>query len=251
MKFLASIILLLTSVVAFGQEVAEDNRTFRIGLKASPNLSWLKEDKIETEQGKMGLGLNYGLETDILISNNLWVSTGMNINTFGGGYNANLSDTTSRIYLFTETDTMQMVSRRYTFSTVTLPLTVKMKTKEVGYITYWGQFGLNVSYAYKARATKNRVLINNLEGELDDREEEMDIIDDSNPIRLDLNIGLGGEYSLVGNTSLLFGLNWENGILRSLKKNSEVLLLEEDGNLSSLPQQVKSNSIVLSVGILF
>lgn len=248
MKFLASIILLLTSVIAFSQEA---DRNFRIGLRAQPNLSWLTEDRIETEKGNMSLGFNYGLVTDFHLSNNLWFATGLNVNSFGGSINANQADSSMTLHLMTATDTLQFTSRKYTFSTVSIPLTIKMKTKEIGYLTYWGQFGLNASYTYKARATKNNVIISGTETELSGANEEMDIISDSNPIRVDLNIGLGAEYSLAGSTSLLMGLNWENGILRSLQKESELLLLENNGVFSPLTQQIKTNSVVLTIGILF
>lgn len=248
MKFLASTILLLTSILVFSQDT---DRNFRIGLKAQPNLSWLAEDRIETEQGKMSLGFNYGLVTDFHLSNNLWFATGINVNSFGGSINANQADSAMTLHIFTNTDTLQMISRKYTFSSVSIPLTIKMKTKEIGYLTYWGQFGINASYVYKARATKNNVIISGTETELSGANEEMEIIDDSNPIRFDLNIGLGAEYSLAGSTSLLMGVNWENGILRSLKRESKLILVQNSNNFSPLKQQIKSNSVVLTVGILF
>ena len=97
----------------------------------------------------------------------------------------------------------------------------------------------------------------------------MDIIEDRNPILLDMNIGIGGEYNLAGNTSLMVGINYKSGILRVLNKESSILKTSNESqiladgdaatssdtwnsaNLVTLTQQFKSNSIVLTVGILF
>jgi len=269
MKFLAAIILLLTSTIVFSQEA---EKKFRLGLNIAPNLSWLTEDRIETQPGKMSLGFNYGVTTDFLISNNLWFATGLNVNQFGGGIADDPNSDALNINLLTvdSTNIYAIDSRKYTFSSVTIPLTFKAKTKEIGYITYFGQFGADLSYVYKARATKNLVKSGNEINELNEPNSEMDIIKDRNPILLDMNIGIGGEYNLAGNTSLLFSVNYKSGILRTLKAKSKILKTSNksqilpDGDqttanntwkdtdlLNPLKQQFKSNSIVLTVGILF
>ena len=270
MKFLAAFILLLTSTIVFSQEA---DKKFRLGLNLAPNLSWLTEDKIQTEAGKKSLGFHYGVTTDFLISNNLWFATGLNVNQFGGGIADNQSDTLNINLMTVDSASIRAIdSRKYTFSSVTIPLTFKAKTKEIGYITYFGQFGVDLSYVYKARATKNVVKNIDVSGleELKEPNSEMDIIKDRNPILLDMNIGIGGEYNLAGNTSLMVGINYKSGILRVLNKESSILKISNasqelaDGDretalntwnskslLADLPQQFKSNSIVLTVGILF
>ncbi|MDC6464934.1 porin family protein [bacterium] len=267
MKFLAAIILLLTSTIVFSQEA---DKKFRLGLNIAPNLSWLTEDRIETQPGKMSLGFNYGVTTDFLISNNLWFATGLNVNQFGGGIADNQSDTLNINLITVDSANVYAIdSRKYTFSSVTIPLTFKAKTKEIGYITYFGQFGVDLSYVYKARATKNLVKSGTEINELNEPNSEMDIIEDRNPILLDMNIGIGGEYNLAGNTSLLVGINYKSGILRVLNKESSILKTSNESqiladgdaatssatwnsaSLGTLTQQFKSNSIVLTVGILF
>jgi hypothetical protein len=267
MKFLAAFILLLTSTIIFSQEA---DKKFRLGLNIAPNLSWLTEDRIETQPGKMSLGFHYGVTTDFLISNNLWFATGLNVNQFGGGIADNQSDILNiNMITVDSTNVYAIDSRKYTFSSVTIPLTFKAKTKEIGYITYFGQFGVDASYVYKARATKNLVKNGTEIIELNEPNSEMDIIEDRNPILLDMNIGIGGEYNLAGNTSLMVGINYKSGILRVLNKESSILKTSNESqiladgdaatssdtwnsaNLVTLTQQFKSNSIVLTVGILF
>ena len=54
--------------------------------------------------------------------------------------------------------------------------------------------------------------------------------EDVNLFKLGLNIGLGVEYNLVGNTSLLVGLNWINGFTNVLKKKSNEIFYNSNSN---------------------
>ena len=41
---------------------------------------------------------------------------------------------------------VQLKSRTYKNNYVTIPVGIKMKTKEIGYMTYFGEFGLNLAF---------------------------------------------------------------------------------------------------------
>ena len=61
--------------------------------------------------------------------------------------------------------------------------------------------------------------------------------------------------NLSGSTSLLIGLNYNLGFTNVVKKDSEYLQKRTNtGGVSTygpLPQTIKSNAIVLTVGVLF
>ena len=80
---------------------------------------------------------------------------------------------------------------------VELPLTVKLKTNEIGYMTYFGQIGFDagVRVAAKGRA------------EGGDYE---DIGEFSNILRVALVVGGGLEYNFSGNTSAIIGVKYSN-----------------------------------------
>ena len=269
-RIFGTLIILLFSTQINAQVEAEIAKNFRIGLKATPNLGWLAEDKNTTERNGMSLGFGYGLQTEFRLSSSLSFVTGLEVDYMAGGINYISYDSTktnpynSSVHLMITdtdgnvTDTMQIMSRKYGFNMVTIPLTIKGKTKEIGYLTYWGQFGFNASYLYKARASKNSVYENNLQSELDGQYAEIDVLNETNPLRLGLTLGFGAEYNLFGSTNLLFGINYNKGITNTLKKDSRSLLDNKynnfDGGLhssSALQQIIKSDAVVLTVGILF
>ena len=41
--------------------------------------------------------------------------------------------------------------RKYKVNYVTIPIGLKLKTKEIGYLTYFGEFGGNIGIPYKTR----------------------------------------------------------------------------------------------------
>ena len=78
-----------------------------------------------------------------------------------------------------------------------------------------------------------------------------------------LTFGLGAEMNLSGTTSLTFGLNYNLGFTNFVKGTSDYLAKRtNDANYSyptsqtnvtttKMPQVIKSNSIALTVGVLF
>lgn len=85
---------------------------------------------------------------------------------------------------------------------INIPLGLKLKTNEIGYLTFFTHLGLNAGINIKAI------------GEIDSYELNNENI--SKEIKL-LNmgyfIGAGFEYSIGGNTALVLGLTYTNGFL--------------------------------------
>ena len=76
-----------------------------------------------------------------------------------------------------------------------------------------------------------------------------------------LNFGLGVEMNLSGSTSLLIGANYNLGFTNVVKKESGYLEKRTNGptydidpndyTQTKMPQVIKSNGVVLTVGVLF
>lgn len=68
-----------------------------------------------------------------------------------------------------------------------------------------------------------------------------------------LNIGAGTEWNLSGTTSLVFQLNYLLGFTNVAKSESDYLRKQTVGTAdgSALKQNLKSNSIGLTIGVLF
>jgi hypothetical protein len=125
-----------------------------------------------------------------------------------------------------------------------------MKTNEIGYMTYFGQFGLITGIKTKARATDNAAKFD-LENKTAAKEAEisdLNIDDDMQLFRFQLSIGGGAEYNISGSTSLVFGINYNLGFSNVLRKTSRYIT---DMSHNSIKQNTSAHNVALTVGILF
>ncbi|HRS54081.1 MAG TPA: porin family protein, partial [Bacteroidales bacterium] len=214
------------------------------GLKVSPAMSWIKPDIKTISYEGSRININGGLITDFNFTNNYAFSTGFEIISFGGklGYPNSTADS---VYYIPSEDTIPflLLNRTYRLRYVNLPLTLKLKTNQIGSMVYYGQFGFDMGLRWRALADdegyQKRITTTN---------KDVTVQEDVSFFRLSLNVGLGVEYNLAGNTSLLIGANYNNGFTNAFRKESKVLA---NKNGSRLKQNAFANYVALSVGVLF
>jgi hypothetical protein len=217
----------LFTAAAFAQS---SNSKFHFGVKAQPALAWFRvdaPDEAHVESDGLPFGFGYGLITDFGFTDRYSFSTGLEVAYRGG---KTLSSTTITSAGNTVTTT---VKTKYSLQFVELPLTLKLRTNEIGYMTYYFQVGVAPGYAIRTRG----------EIKVNDKvyESNKDVGSDINEFNLSMIIAAGAEYNISGNTSLLFGLTFNNGFLDII----------DDDQYSG--QEVKgfSNYLALTVGIMF
>ncbi|MGL5892881.1 MAG: hypothetical protein ACRC3B_23515, partial [Bacteroidia bacterium] len=130
----------------------------------------------------------------------------------------------------------------------TIPLTLKLKTNEIGYLTYFGQFGVNASVRARSRVNDE---INLVPGGAGETPEKLMNSNDMQLMKLALNGGLGAEYNIQGSTSLVFGINYINGFTNVAKKESRYLFRTPTNNNNALKQDFRANAVQITVGVLF
>ncbi|MFA6924225.1 MAG: porin family protein [Bacteroidales bacterium] len=232
--------------ISYSQSKPND-KNFRFGLKAVPSLAWMKPDSKLFESKSPKFCFAYGLMTDFNFTSNYAFSTGIEITNNGGTLVFPIPPDDSTYYK-PEKDTSKkfyILNRNYKLRYITLPVLLKLRTNEIGSMTYFGQFGVDVGFKIKALA--------NDEGKTEGTSnvttnEAVDIASDINFLRLALNIGLGFELNLAGTTSLVVGVNYNNGFTNVLKKDSKDLF---DKKGIALKQNAISNFVSLTLGILF
>lgn len=229
-----SISLLLLLMMAFGSFAQDSGSSFHFGLKAAPSLAWLKvDDGLEGNGSK--IGFTYGLITEFNFSDRYAFATGLDVTYRGGKVksqdiikNVNQTDSLTR---FGEAN--------YTLQYIELPITLKLKTNEIGYLTYYLQAGLtpginiraraNTKVYYEKPANATHPTPNPSEGD------DVDVKDGINSLNLSMVIGGGIEYTLSGSTVLLAGIEFNNGFVDVI-----------DGN-----GKANSNFLALKLGVLF
>lgn len=252
-------IALLSTVLTF----AQDFQKYKIAAVVNPGVAWVKPDsKFITNEGN-AVRFGFGLNMDIHFTENYAFGTGLIISRHGG----NLS------YLETgkkdNVDYVWSTTREYKLQYAEVPLSIKLRTNEIGYITYWGQFGIVPGININAKANdeidyllertndngdgtfswkgSDRISVSN---------EDEDIKDDVKIFRVGLLIGAGIEYSLSGNTAVVAGIMYNNGFTNILNND---LVTTDDGDKTVFeagkPKTAKlkamSNTLSLTVGIKF
>ena len=265
-----------------------NDKDFRFGLKIEPSFNWLSPDRAEKfESGGIKMGFGIGAMTDFKLGGNVWLSTGVAVDFNGAklNYLDNTISDTSGFYpgyfhyssgqssgvvsvddvntalldpdttIFSDYSFFQLESRSYKVQYVNIPLFIKMKTAEIGYLTYFGQFGLNTSIKTKARATDGGVIISGTNIALTDLD-DLDIEKEVNLFKVAGSIGGGFEYNLSESTSLTVAVNFDYGFTSLTKKDSDHIIAIQNGQAVTefekySNQKNKANAVRLTVGILF
>jgi hypothetical protein len=273
MKNIKNIIFAATRLISGKFAVAggdDDLKNFRFGLKVTPSVNWLKPDsKLITGNGA-AVKYGGGVILEFKLAKVASVQTGLQIDMDGGKIKYNNDGTNKALYFYNNLDEKiieyniadtsnvnythyQLNSRKYNITYVTLPIALKLKTKEIGSLTYFGQVGMNTSFRWKANANDELTKVANAANET---KTKVDITKDINIVNFALNAGLGAEYNLSGSTSILFGLNYTFGFSNVTKKESKYIerKVKDATNTTSytdFPQVLKSNAVVLTIGVLF
>ena len=229
----------------FVTQVSFAQGEFRFGLKGQANLGWLAGTSKTVENDGVKLGFAYGvmgdyyfkpsyaLSAEILLSNVKSQFNLMSEQTFTGDTaNTKLTD----------------LNYEYNIQYLEIPLSMKFRTKEIGNMTYWGNFGFSPGFAMNARTT---ITSESLPKSIADQDPSNFRVNDSEGdaftvnnfddkvflFRFPLIIGGGVEYKMAGSTSLQGGIRFANTFTDIFVKDKSI--------------DAKNNYFALSVGVLF
>ena len=256
-------LLFITIVALIAGDVAAQTRSFKIGIKASPNISWMKTENGDITVEKAPLKFGYGLVFDKMFSDNYAIGTGINVYKLGG--------TTSYTYGNKVADTtyITQLTRNHKLSYVEIPLTLKLRTSPIGNFTIWGQFGLGVGYLFKGFGDDESKVIsdNSDQGRYSALSSGNPLLPDSgneiqkemNPIRGSMIIAAGVEYPISGSTFAMAGITYNGGLLSVYKSKDEVAkltngvptLASDKMSFETTARKISANLIELNVGIIF
>ena len=289
MNKLFYLIFFFLPLLLFGQSKNNDPivessefRKLRFGLYGQGSLGWLSPiDGKKYSQGPLGLGFGWGFDIEINFNTNTSLRTGINLSTFKAGLNYYNSDLTlaKETYFVLDAsenyvnwdgnnppdgDLYQLYNRKFKVNYVNIPVILKLKTNEIGYFTYYGEFGATLGFKTKALVDdeikpldynqSDSSFSNSLN--LNQKLYILDINADKStqPIRIGLNLGARAEYNLSGNTSIFFQLNWNYFVNNLLTRpENEAFLREETskGIFNAVDAKAIPGNIVLSFGVLF
>ena len=215
---------LLGSLCAHAQD--QTTKKFRLGLEICPNMGWISTDVKGLKSDGSRLGFRFGLLGDVQLGDNAnyFFSTGLFLNNVG----FKTSTTVAAHDSIAESTSKGESKSQY----IELPVSIKLKTNEIGYMTYFGQIGFDVGVLTAAKSKTSG-------GDF------ADASDFISPIRVALAVGGGLEYNFSGNTSALIGVKYSNGFTNVYKNKATVNNVEVD-----LPK-AKVHYFELTIGALF
>jgi hypothetical protein len=226
------VIALILASVFYNIQLMGQQKPFVFGFKAGPTMGWLKPDARGYDSEGLKAGFSWGFIADFFLMENYGIATGFDVVFLNGGLKmpASISE---------DGETLEGTLRRdYKLKYLQIPVTLKMRTREMGIFRIFGQIGLGTNFLLGAKADDNFTPDS---GTL--RSEEVDIYDDITFIRESLIIGAGVEISLGGSTRLITDVIFNNGFMDILK-----------GMNSSDPtinNKAIANYLALEVGIVF
>jgi hypothetical protein len=242
------------------------SKAWKIALHVDPNISWMKPDNNNITAGGSKLNFGYGISIDRMFAENYAIATGLQMK-YHRIDKARMTNTS------TEYISVSEITRVYKLKYLEVPLTLRLRTNEIGYIKYWVQVGMGLGFNIRARGNDeidhqninmgtqeipnwepaNEAVIDQTG---DDALENVDIDDDVRLFRTSLIAGGGIEYNLSGDVSLVAGLIFNNAFSNVLRGEGVSLLngnpsYDENLQPESFKMKAISNALSLQVGILF
>ncbi len=190
-KYILSLIILTFPCRMFSQKLS-------FSVVFDPQLTWMNTHTRSVEAGGAGFGFNAGLVMDNYFAENYAFSTGISIWKTGGILTvvdtAGFQDPS---WLDTLGPTTAVT---YNLQYITIPFSLKLKSNQIGYNTFFAHLGI-----------KNHINVRAVADAGDINVYDEDIRDEIRFFMMSYFIGGGLEYSLGGNTALIAGLYYTSG----------------------------------------
>ena len=258
-------------------EKNEFDKKFRFGLRVTPQPTWItSNDKISSRKG-IGFGFGFGLNLEYHFSNIAALLTGIGGDLESGSINYNAPTTESRIQYWMNSSKEFVVpgkdnkakntvytlkSRKINTTYVTIPIILKLSTKEYNGLKYFGMFGGELGIRTKIKGTDTYVesgKFNDTTGVYEKKfgeteEPSIDLKEEASkvPLRLGMNAGIGCEYRLGGSTSLLFSINYFRSFTNTMKSKSIYTYSATDGETYIfVKQNLILSAIRINIGVMF
>jgi hypothetical protein len=265
--FTFSLLLLFSiSLLAQDTKAKSDMKNFRFGVTALPSVCGYKPDDLKKfKKGGSVLGFGVLVNAEYSFSGNFAIGFGLGLGSGGGkidfldtiqyfvndGAILALKDGKPNLVgVAGKTDTFLLKTRTYKASYYNIPISLKMRTNEIGHIRYFIEPRLNIGIRKKVRADDDVINLGVGSTNLV-QNPDLNITKDMSALRMSVTISGGAEYALTGSTAIVFALGYDYGLSNIVQNTSGNLLRTKDKVRKQMDQKFNQNGIVLSVGVLF
>jgi hypothetical protein len=272
MKKILTLTCLLMCLNIFMTAQDDASKKFRFGLKITPEPTWLRSNsKKKVEPAGSIFGFGFGLITEFKLTDVASFSTGIG-GDFEGG-KQNFLDTTyyaidadDEILKFEDVASFDssiysvymLTGRKLKTTTINIPITLKLMTKEIGGMKYYGVFGINLGWLTKMRSTDDVKTVYEkgvYKGYVAAENTDVNPYHGTIPFRTALNVGFGTEFRMSGSTSLFASVNYIHQFFNSFLSDSKYYAeklnpltgkMEDKGTMSAI-----GSSVQINMGVMF
>ena len=229
-------------------------RGYRMGMSIEPNVAWMVSRDFEHVAEGARAHFGWQFTADVLFTETYAIGTGVHVFRTGSAI---------QYWEATSDSTVSRVSRNFNNQYVELPLTFKLRTKEIGYTTYYGKFGGGLGLNIRREAEEDRYLAYERVGEdwveLERPATNPELIsgDFASLFRTSLIVGMGLERTIAGNTAVMVGLTY-NTSLFSTHQGQELVQTDQNGQPRLEGETPATSSLIghdsimsLTLGIVF
>ncbi|MFL5752504.1 MAG: outer membrane beta-barrel protein [Bacteroidia bacterium] len=280
------ILLLLIVAVIAKPMLSQIDKSMRFGIRITPAINWMTPDNDKkVQKGGAVTKMGIGLVTEFKITDAAWFQTGIEYT--GAGFKAKYQGSDSAYYLYKDDAIVKgeikndsvngitpfiysggaihrLTDRKYNIGYINIPITLKLKTKDIGGMTYFAQIGGNLFIKTSARGNdkgeattysyNSTTMVTTTSKSTFDLK-KVDIGKSVNLFSACASIGGGAEYNMSGSTSLFFSIHYQHHFMNATKADSGYLLRSKTENnktvVTEFSNAVKLRQIVLAIGIVF
>ena len=174
---------------SYSQELNSKLKNARMGLYASPTINFINTDA-DQAQTSNNIGIVYGWAIEMALNEHHRLESGFAISYKGG-------EITNDGY-----------TNDYKVQYITLPIFVKMRSREISNFNYFARIGPSINFKIKEKISSN---------------------EQAHSAIIDMSIFLGAEYSLGGKTAIEGSLFFNNNITNALQSNNSQVLFHQLG----------------------
>lgn len=222
----------LASVAQAQSAATGPNAPYHLGLVIEPQFAFAMPRDLSHEAVAGRAHFGFGFIFDYKFTDRYAIGSGVNVFRTGGvvGHLAHVADSARIDY----------VEQAFDLQYVEVPLTFKMRTKEIGYTTYFGRFGLGLGLNVRAEAdvTRNRTWAQNHTADPPvwgpvaaagtPEAVTTDVAASTALFRPAMIVGLGIERRLLGSTAVVAGVQY-NLALRNQFVNTQLVATDPAG----------------------
>jgi hypothetical protein len=226
-------IIIAMAFLFFMTNSYSQTKKVRVGLQFANGIAFMKSDNVNITDTKIGYSFSYGLPVEYYFNQNYALSTGFNVSHLRAArsnspaINTVVTDTT-RSYAF-DNNIVLGAKEVYKLTYVEIPLTFKLRTNEIGYFRYFGEFGIVNSFRVRSRFTLDGSTVEN--ESINKKLAPFDL--KSGFYNASLKVGGGFEYIISDKTALVVELSFNNGFVNILKDGDDKRTILRVVNLST------------------